>query len=260
MTDARGWPGLRVAWVVLYAAALVPRGASAEDGLEAVQARGVLRVAVYREFAPFSSDGSGIDVDLARALAAKLGVKPDIATFDAGEEMADDLRNMLWKGHYLGRAPGDVMLHVPVDNTLAKQNPQVRLVAPYYLEQMAVLRNASELPRLVSLEAFTRVKVGVEGDSLAQSYLLGTLGGRFAANVVQFRSLALAVEAMRNGDVGAVMGSRTQIEAAAGALPATFELTPFAGAGLPVSAWNLGLAVKRVMCGWAPSWSRRSVG
>ncbi len=224
---------------------LGPCWAAAQDALETVQTKGVLRVAVYRSFAPFSDGGRGIDVDLAKALAGKLGVKPDVAAFEAGEEMADDLRNMVWKGHYLAGAPGDVMLHVPMDATLAEKNPQVRFVAPYYREQMAVLRNVNDIPKLVGLESFTRVKIGVEGDSLAHSYLLGALGGRFAGNVVQFKSVEPAVEALKSGAVSAVLGSQTQIEAAAGALPRNLELTPFGGVGMPISTWNLGLAVKR---------------
>ena len=89
------------------------------------------------------------------------------------------------------------------------------------------------------------MKIAVESDSLAQGYLLGALGGRFAANVVQFKTMELAVEAMKSGTVGAVLGSQTQIEAAAGTLPGNFELTPFKGVGLPVDAWDLGIAVKR---------------
>ena len=130
MTDARRARALRAALLALCILFLVPRTVSAEDALETVQTKGVLRVAVYRSFAPFSEDGQGIDVDLAKALAGKLGVKPDVAAFEAGEEMADDLRNMVWKGHYLAGAPGDVMLHVPMDAKLAQNNPQVRLIAP----------------------------------------------------------------------------------------------------------------------------------
>jgi hypothetical protein len=44
--------------------------------------------------------------------------------FPADEEVGDDLRNMVWKGHYLGYGPADVMLHVPVDNRLMNDNPQ----------------------------------------------------------------------------------------------------------------------------------------
>ena len=50
--------------------------AHAGDLLDAVQERGVLRVAVYDDFAPFSEAGKGIDVDLARALACLLYTSP----------------------------------------------------------------------------------------------------------------------------------------------------------------------------------------
>ena len=42
--------------------------------MQKVQQRGVLTVALYKDFAPFSDEGQGIDVELAQALAAKLGV------------------------------------------------------------------------------------------------------------------------------------------------------------------------------------------
>jgi hypothetical protein len=43
--------------------------------------------------------------------------------------MGDDLRNMVWRGHYLGYGPADVMLQVPVDKFLA-HNPQVMILRP----------------------------------------------------------------------------------------------------------------------------------
>ena len=45
------------------------------------------------------------------------------------ENMNDDLRNMVWKGHYLGYGPADVMLHVPVDNRLMAENDKVQFDA-----------------------------------------------------------------------------------------------------------------------------------
>ena len=44
--------------------------------------------------------------------------------------MNDDLRNMVWKGHYLGAQPSDVMMHVPVDEHLARANDKVRIFGP----------------------------------------------------------------------------------------------------------------------------------
>ena len=57
-----------------------------------------------------------------------------LATIDFSlktEDMNDDLRNMVWKGHYLGTQPSDVMMHVPVDEHLAKANDKVRPLRLY---------------------------------------------------------------------------------------------------------------------------------
>ena len=69
------------------------------DALARIRQQGRLRVAVYKDFAPYSlAGGKGIDADLGRALAARLGVAADIVAYTADEEMGDDLRNMVWKG------------------------------------------------------------------------------------------------------------------------------------------------------------------
>ncbi|MBC7207285.1 MAG: ABC transporter substrate-binding protein, partial [Methyloversatilis sp.] len=70
-----------------------------------IQKTGVLRVAFYKDFAPFSNEGKGSDVDVAAALAARMGLKMSPMFFDADENMGDDLRNMVWKGHYMGYGP-----------------------------------------------------------------------------------------------------------------------------------------------------------
>ncbi|MFO1328447.1 MAG: hypothetical protein U1F56_13900 [Rubrivivax sp.] len=43
--------------------------------------------------------------------------------------MNDDLRNMVWRGHYLGFGPADVLMHVPVNRPLM-ENPRVEIFAP----------------------------------------------------------------------------------------------------------------------------------
>ena len=76
------------------------------SAMEKIKARGVLKVAVYKDNAPYSDgpnmDMQGVDISLAKALAAKLNLRLALLPFDAGENMNDDLRNMVWKGHYLG--------------------------------------------------------------------------------------------------------------------------------------------------------------
>jgi len=96
----------------------VSTSARADDAFAKIKKSGVLKVAVYNDFAPFSAGGNGIDIDLADALAKKLGLAVSLLPFPAGDDLGDDLRNMVWKGHYLGYGPADVLLHVPVDPNL----------------------------------------------------------------------------------------------------------------------------------------------
>jgi polar amino acid transport system substrate-binding protein len=231
---------------VLAATALLPwAGLAAADTLEKTRARGVLRFALYDDFAPYSDEAGGIDIDIARAVAEHLGVRADITLFDAGEDMRDDLRNWLWKGGYMGNVVCDVMLHVPVDQVLAEAAPQVRIFSPYHLEQIAVMRDAEHVPPILGLDQFTRVKIGVETGSLADDYLLSALGGRFRNNVVHHRSMADAVRALRDGEVQIVMGSRAHMEAALGDASPRYPVTRFTGAGLNVREWPIGIATRR---------------
>lgn len=224
---------------------LVTVGAAQAEALDDVRQKGILRVAVYDDLEPFSEKGKGIDVEIGKALAEKLGVKADVFEFDAGEDMSDDFRNMIWKGHYLNPRMADVMLHVPVDKVLMEKNDKVHIFAPYFNEQIAVIRNTVKIPVFVGLEAFTRVKIGVEGDTISDHFMVGALGGRFRESVVHFKKIADACTALTAEKIEVIMGSRSQIEACfGGKIPPKFALTPFTDGGISVKDWNLGLAVK----------------
>ena len=217
--------------------------------LDAMRQKGRLRVAVYNDFPPYSFDGQGIDVDLGKALDERQGPKAEIAWFNADEDMNDDLRNMVWKGHYLGTQPADVMLHVPLDPHLEAQNDQVRIFGPYHIEAIALARIASRVPEpsgspAVAFNVFTREKIGVEGASGSDSFLMGVLNSRLQENVVHYRSVSLAVAGLRAGEVAAVMAPRAELEAALkndSAYPVSLvkmlELRP--------SQWPLAMAVKK---------------
>ena len=69
---------------------------SRADDMAAIRQRGRLRIAVYNDFPPYAmSGGKGIDADIGRAIAEKLGLTPEIVGFNADEDMNDDLRNMV---------------------------------------------------------------------------------------------------------------------------------------------------------------------
>ncbi|MCB1915828.1 MAG: transporter substrate-binding domain-containing protein [Rhodocyclaceae bacterium] len=210
---------------------------------------GRLRIAVYDDFAPYSGGGSGIDVAIGRELATRLGLEPELVEFAADEDMNDDLRNMVWKGHYLGTRPADVMLHVPVDQRLAARNEQVRIFGPYHLESLAVIRDPKRVPPVTgsaarALEVFTRERIGVETATLADDFLLQVLNGRLRDNVVHFKTVAAAVKAMEAGDVVAVMATRAEIEGASRDVDPRFELSAVRMPELRIQGWPLGMAVK----------------
>jgi polar amino acid transport system substrate-binding protein len=215
------------------------------EALDEVKQKGLLRVAVYEDNQPFSDDDKGIEVELGKALAAKLGVKADVFTFDAAEDMADDFRNMIWKGHYLNPRMADVMLHVPVDKILMEKNDKVHIFAPYYNQQISLIRNLVKIPVLVGLEAFTRVKIGVQGDTISDTFMVGALGGRFRESVMHYKSIKAACEDLKAEKIEVIMGHRAEIEAAFdGSIPSKFALTAFSEGGISVKDWNLGMAVK----------------
>jgi len=242
-TDRRLWLKALAAWPL---AAALP---AAADALETIRQRGRLRIAIYNNFPPYAlAGGKGIDADLGRAIAEKLGLAPEIVSFTADDDMNDDLRNMVWKGHYLGTQPADVMMHVPVDEHLARANDKVRIFGAYHRETLALARNPQRLQALsgsaaMALEVFTREKIGVEVSTLADSFLLSVLNGRLRENVVHFRSVAEAAKALTDGNVAAVLAPRGELEAALKGDGSMLIETPKL-AELKIDGWPLGMAVK----------------
>ena len=222
--------------------------ASAAGDVPETQTPGRLRVAVYADFPPYSAKGKGIDIEIGKELARRMGMEPEVIEYTADEDMSDDLRNMVWKGHYLGTRPADVMLHVPVDKHLAENNDQVRIFAPYHVESLAVARDPKRIPPVTgsaarALEAFTREKIGVETASLADDFLMSVMNGRLRENVMHFTTVAQAVQAMKQGQIGAVMAARTEVESAVGTGTA-YEISAVSMPELRIKGWALGLAVK----------------
>jgi ABC-type amino acid transport substrate-binding protein len=236
---------VRVWALLLLAAWLAWQPAQAQEGslLDQARKRGTLRFALYNDFAPFSDQGKGVDVDVASALAARLGVKMQALWFDAGEDMDDDLRNMVWKGHYLGYGPADVMMHVPVDRDYMARNDKVMFFAPYHRERYGIAFDTARIPKLESMAALENQPIGVQGDTLADTALLGADAGRYRAGVRHFNEVDEAVAALRAGQVAAVLAQFGELE---GALKGAkgFEIVPPPIPMLYSRQWAIGLAVK----------------
>ena len=227
-------------------AAALPLGAfAAGDGLAGVKARGALTVAVYNEMPPFNDRGRGIDVDLAAALAESLGVKLSLMPFTAGEEMDDDLRNMVWKGHYLGYGPADVMLHVPVDAPLMDASPQVRIFAPYWHDRVMIARNVEQLPHLETLAQLNGKRVAVSGDTLAGVLMIGADGGAYRGQLTTtWKNGVEAAAALQRGEFPAAAGLESELQSVLAADP-RFVITPLPTLHNSRSGWAVGMAVKK---------------
>ncbi|HXH02439.1 MAG TPA: transporter substrate-binding domain-containing protein [Candidatus Competibacteraceae bacterium] len=234
--------------MLLATLGIATTGTARAGALDEIREKGVLRVAVYQDFAPYSyQEGGrykGLDVDLARALAERLGVGLALMPITADESVEDDLRNAVWRGHYLGGGTADVMMHVPVDPRFAARNERVRIFAPYYQERIAIAHRQAEIADVASLEVFAEHKVGVELESVADRYLITTRGGALRANVVHFRSVDQACQALRQGQVPALMAQRAQLEHCVGAAAQEFAISAVPEPNVVLFTWSVGLAVK----------------
>lgn len=230
---------------LLFAACLALCAAlPAHADWDQVRKSGNLKVAVYSDFAPFSHKDEGIDIDLARALSNKLGLRLTLLPFPAGEDLGDDLRNMVWKGHYLGYGPADVMLHVPVDSHLMARNDQVKIFAPYHVETVRLVRNAQTIPVFDGLDALAGKTVGVEKVSISGMLLLGESNGKYRDGVRIFPSALDALQQLKKGALDAVLANRSEIESVFRGDPG-FPLHEVAFQRLPRAGWAIGLAVRK---------------
>jgi ABC-type amino acid transport substrate-binding protein len=243
-----GRRGLLLGAAATAGLALLPALAEAAP-LAKVKALGVLRVAVYKDNRPWSWTEAGkvhgIDADLARAIADKLGVRVDLAEIAADESVDDDLRNAVWKGGLLGFMPADLMLHIPFDRTFASRNDQVAIIAPYYRESFQFACAPGALDCEAPPTQWRGKRLAAELDSIPDFYLIGAFGGILAKDVTHYMSGAEAVAAVTGGKADAVLASRAQIEAglsAAGGHPLDRRKMPLPAFTSP--GWDIGMAVK----------------
>lgn len=242
---AAGAVGLLAPFQPLRAQPAAAAAAAVPDGsLAKVRARGKLVVGLYNDMPPFHVAGQGIDVEIALALAKALGVELSALPFNADENMNDDLRNLVWRGHYLGFGPADVLLHVPVDRPLMASNPRVEIFAPYYRERIMIARDKDKLPQMDSLAVFKGQPIAVAGQTLAGWLMIGADGGAYREQLLtKWKDGAEAARALLRGEVAAAAGQASELESVLAAHP-RFAIEP-----LPVprmrEGWAVGMAVKK---------------
>ncbi|MEC4724145.1 ABC transporter substrate-binding protein [Shewanella sp. D64] len=226
---------------------------SYDDIIESKQ----ITVAIYRDFAPFSYlvDGlpKGIDIDVAQSIAKQLNVELKLRWMTADENVEDDLRNNLWKGHFLKRSVADLMLRVPYDRAYSQMRDdigelvhgQVHMFAPYHTESWQIIYNADQIESVTTIAVFQYHNIGVEVDSIPQFYLTSAFAGRMRDSAKHFSSIPLALDAMNSGEVDAAMGLRSQISHFQQTLDS--KKYPLAENAFPMlgrQQWDIGMAVK----------------
>jgi ABC-type amino acid transport substrate-binding protein len=216
--------------------------------LDKVIAKRTLRIAVYRDFAPWSwsKNGvlTGIDVDLGKMLADRLGLQVDYFDLLAGEDVDDDLRIAVWKGPILGAPAADIMMHIPYDRAFALRNDRVFIVAPYYRESFAMACDRNAIDCDVPPPEMKGHKLAAEIDSIPDFYLSGAFGGVLRGDVVHARSGAAAVGTVGSGGADVVMATRAQIENAVHDGATTLAVRKAAIPALSSPGWDIGLAIK----------------
>jgi ABC-type amino acid transport substrate-binding protein len=214
-------------------------------------------VAVYRDFKPFSylenGEEKGIDIDLAHAIAKELGVKLKLRWMTADETVDDDLRNNLWKGHFLKRTVADLMLRVPYDRdySLLRDDigelvhQHVHMFAPFHTESWKVIFNSKKIESVETIAVFQYHDVGVEVDSIPQFYLTSAFQGRMRDRAKQFPTISEAISAMTESKIDAVMGLTSQISHyQAGLSKTNYPLAKNAFPMMGQQQWDIGMAVK----------------
>jgi len=214
-------------------------------------------VAVYKDFKPFSykenGRAKGVDIDLAQAIAKHLGVKLRLRWVTADENVEDDLRNNLWKGHYLKRTVADLMLRVPYDRdySLLRDDigelvhQHVHMFSPYHTESWKIIYNRDKVESVETIAIFQYHDIGVEVESIPQFYLSSAFRGRMSKRTKQFMSISKAIEAMTIGKVDAVMGLSSQISYFQSIIPTNnYILAENAFPLMGQQQWDIGMAIK----------------
>lgn len=223
--------------------------------LDDIVERGWIEFAVYEDFPPYSwEEGStpkGVDVEVGRVIAESLGVTPRFRFVQPGETLEADLLNYVWKGAAVGGHVSNVMMRVPYNSDFTCRVEQAVFTGQYAGEKIAIAYRIDAYPDAVQTadedgrhpdapvpSYFVYDPVGVENDSISDFYLTSTFGA--SAKLTRYKTVAEAMAGLKAGEVIAVMGPLSQLEAGAGGGVAVHApLLP----GFQLSRWTLGVAV-----------------
>ncbi len=225
--------------------------------LDEIQKEKNIIIAVYENFPPYSyiQNGviKGIDVDIAKKIAKKLNVKIKWYWFSSDENLEDDLRNVIWKGHLIHKTKADLMFRVPYDYNFIRQtdkstgelsNELSVMKSPYHAERWVIATNKKTIPIIKNLAIFKYHTIGVEIDTLPDSYLGTSFKGILQSNIKHYRNIKDAVKDFKLGKVDALAGLKTQLEFYLDFSNNKDKYYMSKKIGYARSKWDLGVAVR----------------
>lgn len=229
---------------------------------------GFIRVGVYKDFPPYSyienGEPAGIDVELGKAIAEKLGVRFEPHWIIPDENLEDDLRNNVWKGHYLDKSEdgahipknvADLMMRVPYDKEYSYRqdistgeyvNEMVVMFGPYQRETWQIAFDSSKIDKVSTIAKFQYHPIGVEIDSLPDFYLTSAFNGRMRDQTKHYAKAEDAYAALDRGEVTGVMSMRS--EADHWLSRANNPKLKLAENGFPMigkQKWDIGMAIRQ---------------
>ncbi|HET7795312.1 MAG TPA: cystine ABC transporter substrate-binding protein [Rhizobacter sp.] len=138
--------------VALVLTAVTSLAVHAADLLDAVKSRGTLRIAVEGTYPPFNfkdkGELSGFDVDVARLVAAKLGLKPEFVTTE-------------WSGILAGLSAGKYDVIVNQVGVTDKRKEAFDFTEPYTISAPQLIVRRNETRSFKSLDDLKGKKLGV---------------------------------------------------------------------------------------------------
>lgn len=232
-----------------------------------VIASGYLIVGVYNDFPPYSylvdDAPKGVDVELGKAIAAAFNLDLQLHWITPDENLEDDLRNNVWKGHYLDKNEenpmamkkvADVMMRVPYDREFSYRqdtqtgemvNEQVVMFGPYQRESWRVAFDSQKIDAVKTMAVFQYYPIGVEIDSLPDFYLSSGFQGRMRKNVHHYPNARKAFSAMQADKVNAVMAMRSEIDHLLfTANDPRYQVAENGFPSMGKQKWDVGMAVK----------------
>ncbi|MBU2878427.1 MULTISPECIES: transporter substrate-binding domain-containing protein [Aliiglaciecola] len=244
-----------IAGIVLFMS-MFP-AASMARSFDDIMESGYISVAVYNDFPPYSfkqgDEPKGIDVDVAKEVAKQLELDIRWMWITADENLEDDMRNAIWKGHIITREKADLMMRVPYDRKFSyaidgyglPKNEMVVMFGPYHRESWAILKDTKKTNNIDTLAIFQYEKIAVEIDSLPSFFLGATIGGRLRDNIIHSKDIFEAIDLLKKQEVAAVSGMRSQLEWGMPDIEPRFTINAAGLAAISIKSWDIGMAVQQ---------------